>query len=156
MGFRTFFIRLVLLHKKWIANFVKLLGSHPQKTAKPFLRIVWQPVWSSLPDYLSNHIESIQKRALRIIFGVYHMNYQQALIRSRLETLHHRRDTACINFIKKVRSGKIEPPFSFISETNYIEVKHGYNLRSGSVKCWSGRKSIPNLPHDRLAPYQLG
>ena len=28
------------------------------------------PVWSSLPDYLSNHIESIQKRALRIILGV--------------------------------------------------------------------------------------
>ena len=26
-------------------------------------------VWSSLPDYLSNHIESIQKRALKVILG---------------------------------------------------------------------------------------
>ena len=44
------------------------------------------PVWSSLHDYLSNHIKSIQKRALRIIVGAYHMNYQQALIRSRLSS----------------------------------------------------------------------
>ena len=102
-----------------------------------YLMFLWQP----FGIILFTHIESIQKRALRIIFGANHMNYQQALIRSRLETLHHRRDTACINFIKKVRSGKIEPLYSVISETNYIEVKHGYNLRSGSVNSY---RHVPN------------
>ena len=102
-----------------------------------YLMFLWQP----FGIILFTHIESIQKRALRIIFGANRMNYQQALIRSRLETLNHRRETACINFIKKVRSGKIEPLYSVISETNYIEVKHGYNLRSGSVNSY---RHVPN------------
>ena len=38
------------------------------------------PVCSSLTLYLSNHIESIKKRALRIILGANYISYQDALI----------------------------------------------------------------------------
>ena len=53
------------------------------------------PVWShNLPQYLSQQIESIQKRAIHIIFGAtYRMPYLLALSYADLSSLQHRRDT---------------------------------------------------------------
>ena len=92
------------------------------------------PVWSSLTVYLSKHIESIQNKELRIILGANDISYQDALITSSLETLLYLRDMACVRFIKKVRTGQIEPLYSAIIGTNNTDVNHGYGLCSGGVK----------------------
>lgn len=59
----------------------------------------------SLPDYLSNSLERIQKRALRIIYG-YDLHYSEALSLSGLETLYECRQRNCTNFFQKIVSNK--------------------------------------------------
>jgi hypothetical protein len=48
------------------------------------------PVWAALPDNLSSHLESVQKRALKIIYP--DISYYEALQTSKLKTLECRRD----------------------------------------------------------------
>lgn len=55
-------------------------------------------VWAGLPDYLSDLIESVQREALRIILP--NLSYDQALVRSGLQTLLERRGQACKRFAK--------------------------------------------------------
>ena len=57
------------------------------------------PVWAALPKYLEDAIESVQKRALRIVLPNCH--YDDALIQSGITALSQRREKACINFIKR-------------------------------------------------------
>ena len=57
------------------------------------------PVWAALPKYLDDTIESVQKRALRIVLPNCH--YDDALIQSGITTLSQRREEACTNFIKR-------------------------------------------------------
>ena len=57
------------------------------------------PVWAALPKYLDDIIESVQKRALRIVLPNCH--YDDALIQSGITALSQRREKACINFIKR-------------------------------------------------------
>ena len=57
------------------------------------------PVWAALPKYLDDAIESVQKRALRIILPNCH--YDDALIQSGIITLSQRREEACTNVIKR-------------------------------------------------------
>jgi hypothetical protein len=51
---------------------------------------------------LTNLIESVQKRALRIILPS--LAYEDALTRSGLETLASRRSNACQMFVEKMKS----------------------------------------------------
>ncbi|PFX22145.1 Tyrosine-protein kinase Btk29A [Stylophora pistillata] len=53
------------------------------------------PVWQSVPGYLSDKIESIQKRVLKIIFPCAN-SYSEALELARVETLAYRRDKICL------------------------------------------------------------
>ena len=53
--------------------------------------------WAGLTQYLSDHIESIQKRALKIIFPS--LSYEDALKKSCLILLRQRREDACITFL---------------------------------------------------------
>ena len=55
------------------------------------------PVWQSIPNYLSDKIESIQKRALRIVFPSAD-NYNDALEVARLDTLACRGEKLCIEY----------------------------------------------------------
>ena len=55
------------------------------------------PAWAGLTQYLSDQIESIQKRALKIIF--LSLCYEDALKKSGLILLHQRREGACITFL---------------------------------------------------------
>ena len=48
------------------------------------------PIWQSIPDYLSDRVESIQRRALRIIYPEAE-SYDQSLRVAKLETLASRR-----------------------------------------------------------------
>ena len=57
---------------------------------------VYCPVWVALPK---DAIESVQKRALRIVLPNCH--YDDALIQSGITALSQRREEACINFIKR-------------------------------------------------------
>ena len=57
------------------------------------------PVWAALPKYLHDAIESVQKRALRIVLPNCH--YDDALIQSGITALSQRREKACINFTKR-------------------------------------------------------
>ena len=55
--------------------------------------------WADLMQYLSDQIESIQKRALKIIFPS--LCYEDALKKSGLILLRQRREDACITFLKR-------------------------------------------------------
>ena len=57
------------------------------------------PAWAGLTQYLSDQIESIQKRALKIIFPS--LCYEDALKKSSLILLCQRREDACIKFLKR-------------------------------------------------------
>ena len=60
------------------------------------------PVWhNSLTGEQSDVIESIQKRAFKIIFGSNIIDYQQMCLLYNLPTLSERRDTACKRFYEK-------------------------------------------------------
>ena len=52
------------------------------------------PVWQSIPGYLSEKIEFVQKRALKIIFPSTD-RYSDALELARVKTLAYRRDMIC-------------------------------------------------------------
>ena len=70
------------------------------------------PVWAALPLYLDNLIESVQRKALRIIFPAVH--YNSALYQSGLKTLNERRKEMCTNFISYVRGNGREPICSLL------------------------------------------
>ena len=87
------------------------------------------PVWAALPEYLSDVVEGVQRKALQIVFPG--LAYNEALVASGLQTLATRRVQACVNFLRDARAQ--EPLRSVLtstaSQTNY----HGYTLRSGNT-----------------------
>ena len=87
------------------------------------------PNWSDLPDYLASDVESIQKRALKIILPTY--DYAEALNVIGLQFLSVRRQQACIKFVDQAKN-KI--PLNDIISKRAEVVCHGYNLRSGITK----------------------
>ena len=58
-------------------------------------------VFANLPKYLSDALEGIQKRALRIILPNVH--YDEALILSGLPSLEDRRAAACKSFMRNLK-----------------------------------------------------
>ena len=58
------------------------------------------PAWADLTQYLSDQIESMQKRALKLIFPS--LYYEDALTKSGLILLRQRREDACITFLKSL------------------------------------------------------
>ena len=78
-------------------------------------------VWQNIPEYLSSKLESIQRRALKVIFlGV---GYKEALAMSGLPSLEVRRETLSRKFIAT---------WKFRPRANVYSVP--YNLRSGREK----------------------
>ena len=62
------------------------------------------PVWhSNLPQYLSDNIEVLQKRALKCIFPG--LGYAEILRRVNLDTLKVRRDSICKTYFDKIKAG---------------------------------------------------
>jgi hypothetical protein len=59
-------------------------------TIRPVL-VYAVPIWQAIPDYLSERIESIQRRALRIIFPSID-NYNEAMMMAQIPTLESRRE----------------------------------------------------------------
>ena len=59
------------------------------------------PVWAAIPLYLDELIESVQRKALKIIFG--RVDYAEALVLAGLESLSDRRVGACKRFMATAR-----------------------------------------------------
>ena len=75
------------------------------KVHTSFVRSVLEytvPVWQSIPVYLSDKIESIQKRARKIIFPCAD-SYSDALELAWVETLMYRRDKICKEYMCKMK-----------------------------------------------------
>ena len=60
--------------------------------------IVWH---SMLTKENVDDLERVQKAALKIILGTKFINYENALLRTNLETLEKRRESLCLKFAKK-------------------------------------------------------
>ena len=78
-----------------------------------------------LPVYLSEVLEAVQRRAMRIIYP--YADYNIALCNAGLGSLADRREAICAKFISKAR---ISSPLSYIL-TNRSTIDHGYQLSSG-------------------------
>ena len=83
------------------------------------------PAWAGLTQCLSDQIESIQKRALKVIFPS--LCYEDTLKKSGLILLHQRREDACITFLKQSYSS------SDLLRSLVLRVAHTrpYALRTG-------------------------
>ena len=78
-------------------------------------------VWQDIPTYLSDAIESIQRRALKIIFP--NFSYQQALDQSNLTFLVDRRISICNKLMANMRNE--DHPISFLAQqamTRFIPI----------------------------------
>ena len=86
------------------------------------------PAWSALTKNQSDVIESIQKRALRIIIPG--MSYSDALKATGLETLCTRRQNSCKTFINKLKldSSSVNPLSGVIARQPDANI-HNYDLR---------------------------
>ena len=84
--------------------------------------------WANIPLYLEDAIESIQKRALAVIFPG--LPYDEALRTAGGTTLTARRDHICKRFIRNIKTS------GFLSNLlpTTKEVSHGYTLRSGQLR----------------------
>ena len=108
---------------------LKQCGAPPASLAKVYTIIVRPvleyaaPVWQNIPDFLSCKIESIQKRAMRIIFPL--MNYNEALNTLNLKTLSDRRAHLCQVYIDRIRNEN-HPLHLMLPKQE--EVVHNYNL----------------------------
>ena len=83
------------------------------------------PAWAGLTQYLGDQIESIQKRALKIIFPS--LCYEDALKKSGLILLCQRREDACITFLKRSYSSS-DLPRSLVPR---VANTRPYTLRTG-------------------------
>jgi hypothetical protein len=70
-------------------------------TVRPVLKYA-VPIWQNIPDYLSKEIESVQKRALNIIFSESE-SYAEALNFAQLPTLSKRRVQICQKYMARMR-----------------------------------------------------
>ena len=81
------------------------------------------PVWAtSITEEQKTMIESIQKRAMKIIFS--DMDYPSALQKSGLSTLENRRNKLCYSFFQKMQN-----PNSSIHDILPVKVSSQYALR---------------------------
>lgn len=86
-------------------------------------------VFSSLPAYLADSIESIQKRALAIIFPG--STYREALVESGIPTLHDRRAAACGKFVGSIKPGN---PIYPLLHDRVVPSTYSISLRSGRTE----------------------
>ena len=85
------------------------------------------PVWhTNLPQYLSDNIEVIQKRALKCIFPG--LGYAEILRRVNLDTLNVRRDSICQKYFDQIKVGTHRLNY-LLPDKRHIK----YNVRQQNV-----------------------
>ena len=91
---------------------------------RPILEYACQVFHCNLPLYLSEEIERIQRRALRIIFP--DCSYSAGLVKAALTTLYDRRSTLCKEFFSDIDTlGNHK-----LSHLLPVRSQQNYNLRS--------------------------
>ena len=102
-------------------------------------------VWQTIPGYLSDKVESIQKRALKIIFPSAD-SYSDALELARVKTLAYRRDKICKDYMYKMKdlNHPLHPLLSI-----RLDNTCPYTLRHNEI---SGTFTGTLLPVERSAP----
>ena len=93
-------------------------------TVRPVLEYA-VPVWQAIPDYLSEAIEVVQKRSLKIIYPECD-SYTDALNLADIPTLKSRRDLLCEKYMDKIKS-KDHPLHNLLPKPVVFENQH--NLR---------------------------
>ena len=90
------------------------------------------PVWSSIPKSLSDLLESVQKRALKIAYPA--LSYEESLKTPSLQRLSIRRDVFCKKFIESLRrENSAHNPLTKIMEINPRTETHNYDLQMTNV-----------------------
>ena len=84
------------------------------------------PVWQSIPEHLCQKIESIQRRALRIIFPEAG-SYNEALQLTKLDTLFNRRVSICKGYMNKMKCST--HPLHFLLPNLTEDPDHEHSLR---------------------------
>ena len=120
---RLYFIRLLKKSRVECNSIVKIY----LVLIRPILEYAVQ-VWRDIPNFLETKLETIQKRALRIIFP--HLTYEQALIGAGIETLAERQYALCLSYILKLKDQN--HPLHFLLPRS-VSVNRPYNLRSATA-----------------------
>ena len=100
-----------------------------RSSVRPILEYAVQ-VWQDIPDYLSDGIESVQKRALKIIYR--NSSYSQALSLANETTLSNRREILCHKFMAEMTDTRDHPLSCLVSTA--VQRTNPYNLRPGSSR----------------------
>ena len=86
---------------------LKKAGLHPSDIIQIYCSFIRSrieyasPVWPTLSKSLSDLLESVQKRALRIAYP--NLSYEEALENSNLQLLSSRREESCKRFVETLR-----------------------------------------------------
>ena len=105
--------------KLWMLRRMKILNINPDiivdfyfKEIRSICEMACQVFHSGLTKNQTRDIESIQKRALKLILGELYSSYEEARTLVSAEPLSDRRDSLCLTFIKRaVRGGLHEDIF---------------------------------------------
>ena len=103
-------------------------------------------IWHfNIPEYHSNDIERIQRRALKIIHPL-SLSYNEALVVCNISTLHLRRE----QLRRTIFKNKVVPRSSPLSDLVEIAADQGYDLRAGRkfepIKCTTNRFKNSFIP----------
>ena len=88
-------------------------------TIRPVLEYAIQ-IWQSISDYLSDKVESIKRRALRIIYPEAE-SYGQSLRMAKLETLASRRISLCTKYMNNIKASESHPLYKLPPRKHNIE-----------------------------------
>ena len=111
-----------------------------------FSSTVWH---SSLSVADRQDLERVQKAAVKVILGKDYVNYEEGLSDLKLESLHKRRETMALKFVKNSLGNK-----NFSKMFPLKEVKHG--MKSRRSEKYVVNSSNTNRHRDSAVPYLQG
>ncbi len=88
---------------------------------RPIMEYACPVYHNSLPNYLSDELESLQKRAMRIIFPF--VSYFEALELAKLETAYNRRQTQTTNLFQEISHNPEHKLYRFLPKLNKCNFK---------------------------------
>ena len=87
-------------------------------------------VWQDIPDFLSHRMESVLKRAFKIIYP--NSSYSQALSLANETTLSNRHELLCHTFMAEMTDTRDHPSLCLVSTA--VQRTNPYNLRPSSFR----------------------
>ncbi|KAI8503577.1 hypothetical protein Bbelb_185480 [Branchiostoma belcheri] len=108
------------------------------------------PVWSpGLTERQSSQLESVQKRALRIILGNMYSDYAEVSAQLGLQSRATRREHLCIQFGRKLLTNNqfrsLLPPSRGQISNRHVHTRHGNQLNT--VRARTERFKNSTIPH---------